>query len=147
VARFLCTHKEDIMEDDALVAAFESAQLDGDAFTHVEHVRVAWHYLRTLPLGEAIDRCRGGIRRFAATKGAAGKYHETITVAFMCVINERLDGASHLSWTEFAAANADLFATPSVLSRYYSEDLLRSDRARRVFMMPDLALVEAGTPR
>ena len=125
------------MEDDALVAAFESTELDGEAFTHVEHVRVAWHYLRTLSLGEAIDRCRGGIRRFAATKGAAGKYHDTVTVAFMLVIHERLDGARHLSWTAFAAANADLFGKPSVLSRYYSEELLRSDRARRSFVMPD----------
>ena len=73
------------MDDLALVAAFESTELDGNAFTHVEHVRVAWHYLRTLPLGEAIDRCRDGIRRFAATKGAAGKYHETVTVAFLLV--------------------------------------------------------------
>ena len=125
------------MDDNELLAAFESAALPGDAFTHVEHVRVAWHYLRTLSLGEAIDRCRGGIRRFAATKGAADKYHETVTVAFMLLINERLDHARSLPWPEFASANADLFARPSVLSRYYSEELLRSDRARRTFVWPD----------
>jgi hypothetical protein len=133
------------MDDLALVAAFESTELDGNAFTHVEHLRVAWHYLRTLPLGEAIDRCRDGIRRFAATKGAPDKYHETLTVAFLLVINERLADARHLSWMEFSAANADLVGKPSVLSNYYSENVLRSDRARRVFVMPDLALVEAGT--
>lgn len=135
------------MNDEELVAAFESTQLDAKAFTHVEHVRVAWHYLRAFPLGEAIDRCRGGIRGFAATKGAPDKYHETVTVAFLLVINERLADAGHLAWTDFAAANADLFAKPSVLSRYYSDDVLRSDRARRVFIMPDAVLAAAGTPR
>ena len=125
------------MNDDALVAALESAELPADQFTHVEHVRVGWRYLRTLPLAEAIARCSTALRRFAAAKGAADKYHETVTVAFMLVINERLDGARSLSWTEFAAANPDLFAHPSVLSRYYSDERLRSERARRTFVMPD----------
>lgn len=65
----------------------------------------------------------------------------------MLVINECLAGARHLSWTEFAAANAELFGKPSMLSRYYSEELLRSDRARRSFVMPDLASVGEGTWR
>ena len=125
------------MDDEALVAAFESAELPAAGFTHVEHVRVAWYFLRTLPLAEAIGRCSAGIRRFAAANGAPDKYHETVTVAFLLVIGDRLDGARHLSWPEFAAANPDLFAKPSVLSRYYSDELLRSERARRTFVMPD----------
>jgi hypothetical protein len=126
------------MDDAALVAAFESTELSGDQFSHVEHVRVAWWYLRTLPLAEALGRCSAGIRRFAAANGAADKYHETITVAFMLVISERVAAAPDLSWPEFAAANPDLFAKPSILTRYYSEPLLRSERARRTFVMPDI---------
>lgn len=126
------------MTDEALVAAFESTRLSGEQFSHVEHVRVAWWYLRTLPLGDALARCSIGIRRFAAAKGAAGKYHETITVAFMLVISERVAAARDLPWPEFAAANPDLFSrTRSVLSRYYSDEVLRSERARTSFVMPD----------
>jgi len=125
------------MNDDALVSALESAELPADQFTHVEHVRVGWCYLRTLPLPEAIARCSTALRRFAAARGAADKYHETVTVAFMLVINERLDGARALSWAEFADANPDLFAHPSILSSYYSDERLRSERARRTFVMPD----------
>lgn len=126
------------MTDEALVAAFESTRLSGEQFSHVEHVRVAWWYLRTLPLGDALARCSAGIRRFAAAKGAAGKYHETITVAFMLVISERVAAARDLPWPEFAAANPDLFSrTRSVLSRYYSDEVLRSERARTSFVMPD----------
>lgn len=78
------------------------------------------------------------LKRFAGSKGAAGKYHETITVAYMLLIAERLDGARQLTWSEFAAANPDLLAWyPSVLATYYSEALVASDRARRVFVMPD----------
>jgi hypothetical protein len=41
---------------------------------------------------------------------------------------------------QFADANADLLRwKPSVLDRYYSPETLASDRARRTFLMPDLA--------
>jgi hypothetical protein len=122
------------VNDAALVAAFESTELE--PFSHVEHVRVAWWYLRTLPLADALARCSTGIRRFAAARGATEKYHETITVAFMLLITERVNAAPALSWDEFAAANRDLFSR-SLLSHHYSEELLNSDRARRAFVMPD----------
>jgi hypothetical protein len=126
------------MDDETLVAAFESTELPADQFTHVEHVRVAWWYLRALPLPDALARCSAAIRRFATAKGAAGKYHETITVAYMLVISERAAGMPGLTWDQFAAANPDLFVrSPSVLSRYYSKAVLDSDRARQTFVMPD----------
>jgi hypothetical protein len=41
------------------------------------------------------------------------------------------------SFEAFAARNPDLFAwKPSILDRYYDPETLRSDRARRVFVMP-----------
>lgn len=126
------------MTDEQLVALFESTELPADHFTHGNHVRVAWWYLRHAPLPEALARFSAALQRFAAAKGAHGKYHETITVAYVLVIAERLDGARGLSWTEFAAANPDLLARhPSVLASYYSDALLASDRARRAFVMPD----------
>lgn len=132
------------MDDAALVAAFESTELE--QFSHVEHVRVAWWYLRTLPLADAIARCSTGIQRFAAARGATGKYHETITVAFMLLISERVNAASELTWDEFAAANRDLFSR-SVLSRHYSEELLASDGARRAFVMPDKDPLPQAAPQ
>ena len=125
------------MTDEQFVAAFESTDLPDDQFTHAGHVRVAWWYLLHSPLPEAIQRFADALRRFATSKGVAGKYHETITVAFMLIIAERLHDARHLSWPEFAAANPDLFDRPSVLARYYREETLASDRARQGFVMPD----------
>lgn len=128
------------MTDEQLVAAFESTELPADHFTHVNHVRVAWWYLRHSPLPHALARFVAALQGFARAKGAHGKYHETITVAYMLVIAERIDGARELSWPEFAAANPDLLArTPSILGSYYSDALLSSDRARRSFVMPDRA--------
>jgi hypothetical protein len=129
---------EDNLTDAALIAAFESAALPAARFTHATHVRVAWYYLRSTSLLEAIAKFSTGLRSFVASKGATSKYHETITIAYLLIISERLTGARQLSWSEFAGRNPDLFErAPSVLSRYDSEAVLMSERAREWFVLPD----------
>ena len=129
------------MTDDELIAAFESTELPTEQFTHSTHVRVGWWYLHRFPLPEALARFSTGLQRYAASKGANGKYHETITVAYMLIIAERVADHPNWSWDQFAAAHPDLLVSkPSVLGRYYSDALLASDRARRVFVMPDRML-------
>lgn len=123
------------MTDEEFVRAFEAASLS--EFPHAAHVRVAWWYLRHASLPEALGQFVTALRRFAEAKGQAARYHETITVAWMLLIAERLDEARELPWETFAARHPELFATPSLLTRYYSAELLASDRARRVFVMPD----------
>ena len=128
------------MTDDELVAAFEATTLPADQFPHSAHVRVAWWYLRHGPLPEALGRFSSALRRFADAKGATGKYHETMTVAYMLVIAERVSDAPGLTWPEFSARNADLFERSSILARYYRPETLASERARKAFVMPDVTL-------
>ena len=127
------------MEDEQLIAAFEAGRMPESGFRHSDHVRVAWSYLRMHGLSEALPRFSNALRAFAIAQGKPGLYHETITTAYVLLINERLDDrARELSWSEFAARNPDLFAwKPSILDRYYWPDTLKSDKARRTFVMPD----------
>ena len=126
------------MEDEQLVAAFERAELSGDAFSHLEHVRVAWWYLSQRPFAEARQRFSDALRRFAAAKGKAERYHETITVAYLLLIAERLQRTPDLTWPDFAACHADLLARqPPVLAQYYSDETLNSRRAQVEFVLPD----------
>jgi hypothetical protein len=128
------------MTDDELVQAFESGDLPTEDFTHAEHVRVAWCYVRRDPILVALAHFRTTLQRYAAGKGRPERYHETITVAFMLLIAERLGACRELTWDAFAAAHPDLLQwQPSVLAQFYSEDLLASPRAREVFVMPDLS--------
>lgn len=121
------------------VEAFEACAISADNFHHADHVRLAWIYLRSHPLTEAIERFSAALQRFAAYRGVPGKYHQTITWAYLLLIHERMerDGARR-DWESFRAANADLFDRhPSILARYYSPDTLKSDLARRIFVLPD----------
>jgi hypothetical protein len=133
------------MTDDELIAAFESTTLPAEQFSHAIHVRVAWWYLKHSSLPAALGRFVTALQRFAAANGATRKYHETITVAYMLVIAERLAARPEASWDAFAAANPDLLVSkPSVLARYYSDERLMSDRARTTFVMPDRVMRLSG---
>jgi 2'-5' RNA ligase len=128
------------MTDDELVQALESRELPTEVFTHAEHVRVAWCYVRRHPILIALTRFRTTLQRFAAGKGKPERYHETITIAYMLLIAERLASSRELTWDEFAARNTDLLQwQPSVLAQLYSEEALASARAREMFVLPDLS--------
>jgi hypothetical protein len=116
-----------------VVARFEDCTLPPQDFHHEHHIYVAWCYLREMPLAAAADRFIGNLKRYAGAHGKNGLYHDTITWAFLILINERIDGGD---WDAFRAANADLF-TAAILNRYYRDETLKSERAREIFLLPD----------
>ncbi len=123
------------MREREFVQAFESCTLPSEEFPHRAHVRLAWLYLREGSLLEALTRFVEGLKRYAGSLGASGKYHETVTWAYMFLIHERMARAEAATFDEFAAANDDLFN--GVLEKYYRKETLSSDLARQTFLMPD----------
>ena len=94
------------MDDESLVRLFEAGEMPPNGFHHPDHVRVAWWYLTQHQLPEALSRFTSALRRFAVAQGKPQLFHETITTAYMLLINERLDDSSRgLTWDGFAAGN------------------------------------------
>src|SRR2546421_13005158 len=91
--------------------ALETGALDPAKFPHAEHVRFAYEMLGRYSFGEAIDRFSRGLKLLAAKAGRPGIYHETITIAFLALINERRARCDGQEWSEFKRANRDLFDT------------------------------------
>lgn len=131
---------DDRSGETAFLAAFESGALNAADFGHRDHLRVAYLMLEHHPFGEAVARVSASLRRLATAHGAPEKYHETVTLAFMVLINERrgAPGAGPGDWEGFIATNPDLL-DGRLLSRYYRPETLRSERARRVFVLEPLA--------
>jgi hypothetical protein len=125
------------VDDREFIAAFENQTLDPSLFTHRNHVRLAWLFLRDAPLLEALPRFANGLRTYATSLGAAGKYHETITWSLLFVIRERMQDTTE-SFDTFAVRNPDLLDWKSLLHRYYRPETLASEHARSSFLMPDL---------
>jgi hypothetical protein len=132
----------DDFSDDALLLAFEDGTISPGSFRHRHHVRTAWVVLERRPVLEALAVFTAGLRRLAAAAGKPGLYHETITWAYVLLVNERRAARGVESWPAFAARHPDLLAwKPSVLeARYYREATLWSDRARETFVLPDRPL-------
>jgi hypothetical protein len=79
---------------------------------------------------------RRAIRNYAAHHGKPDRYHETVTVAFVALIqqhlNKRADGGG---WAGFAESNPELLA-PKLLEHFYTRAELNCPLARRVFVLP-----------
>ena len=135
------------MDDEALLGGFESARLPAAAFGHAEHVRAAFLYLTRHPdFGEAAVRFRSALRRFAAAKGVPDRYHETLTWAYLALINERAHGSSFASSADFLRSHPELLdAKRGIFSRYYDLGAItRSGKARQVFVLPEPGLPWQG---
>jgi hypothetical protein len=126
-------------EEAEFIRRFESCELPPAAFPHREHVRLAWLYLRRHTAPEALERFSSSLKRFAAFNSKPRLYHETITWAYILLINERNARAGRAQvWEEFAASNADLLDWQnSILKIYYREETLSSELAKKVFVFPD----------
>jgi hypothetical protein len=125
------------LADAELLAGFESCSLPATALGHREHVRLAWLYLRAEPFERAALRFCTNLRRFAEAHGKPGLYHETITWGYLALVNERRDASPTGDFDAFAASNPDLFDNANgALSALYDRETLRSERARRVFLLP-----------
>lgn len=132
------------MENREFVEQFEACTLPPAQFHHRNHVRLAWIFLSEMPLLDALARFRTSLQRYAASLGASAKYHETITLAFLFLIHERMQRGVFAEFDEFADANPELFGP--VLARYYAKETLASDFARRVFVMPDAFSTRPAEP-
>jgi len=133
--------RELALDDDALLDGFASARLGAGQFRHEEHVRAAFLYLaRSGDFGEAALRFRRDLRRFAAAHGVPERYHETLTWAYLALINERAHGSTWPTSAEFLRRHPELLdQKDGLLSRYYDVgSVARSARARQVFLLPRL---------
>lgn len=118
--------------------AFERCEIPNAAFRHREHLRLAWVYLRESDLDTAEARVGNGIRRYAEYSGAARKYHETLSRAWVRIV------ALAMAETPDAAGFDDLLtARPHLLDKklplkHYSPARLWNDAARERWVEPDL---------
>jgi hypothetical protein len=129
-----------MMSDDDINKPEQKAAGGGGLFRHKEHVKLTWLYLRKYTLLETVGKVSEALKMFATANGAPQLYNETLTWAYIFLINERMArlDAKH-TWDEFYAAHPDLFNwNENILKTFYREETLNSELAKRVFILPDL---------
>jgi hypothetical protein len=104
-------------------------------FSHRDHVRMAYELLCRRDFAESVWRFSHALRTMAAKAGKPQAFNQTITVAFLSLIAERRE-AGQQEFAAFARTNDDLFGK-NALARWYSASRLTSERARRIFLLPE----------
>jgi len=115
---------------------FIRGEIDPRGFPHSEHVRMGFEMLRRHNFAEACAHYSAALRVMTARIGKPEAFHQTMTIAFLAVIAERLEEGGQTDFAAFAAANPDLM-TKSALARWYSPERLATEAARVTFLLPD----------
>jgi hypothetical protein len=124
-----------LLSDAELLDRLEDGSVDPEAFSHREHVRAGWAALRRYGLLAALARYSGALRALTHKVGRPERYHETITVASLLLIHERL-GPTDEGFDTFAARCPELFAKPGPLEQLYPPTTLEGALARQHFVLP-----------
>lgn len=126
------------MNGQEYIAQFERGEIAPENFHHRDHVRLAFAYLSHCPVLIALERFSCALKNFAIKAGKADRYNETVTYAYLFLIRERMARCGSTDWEGFAEQNSDLLVWRNgILDQYYEESTLKSEFARRVFVMPD----------
>jgi hypothetical protein len=125
------------LNDEGFLSAMESGLFPVEKFKHGDHIRLAWIYVRSNAPEMAAVRISNTIRQFAVRAGKEQKYHETITRAWL-----RLVEVAHRATPEITAFDDFLGKHAWLLDRdrlkaFYSPEYLSSEQARMQMVVPD----------
>ena len=124
-----------MLTDDELIAGFEAASLP--SFPHADHVRLTILYLTRHGREETQRKLFEGLQRFAAAKGVPEKFHVTMTIAWLDLVDD-----ARTRHPEAPDPSALVTACPELLNRdallrFYTSERLSSDEARQRWVPPD----------
>ena len=120
------------------LARFVRGEIAPTAFPHREHVRMAFEMLRRHDFAETTLHFSRALRSMAQQAGKPHAFHQTVTIAFLSLIAERLEDGPWEDFSAFARDNPDLL-DKGALTRWYRPERLASERARRTFVLPEPA--------
>jgi len=121
------------------LARFLRVEIDPATFPHREHVRIGFEMLKRHDFPETALSFSRTLRAMAEKAGRPEAFHQTVTIAFLSLIAERMESGGAADFAAFAQANPDLLEK-SALERWYRPERLASAVARRTFLLPDGAL-------
>jgi hypothetical protein len=119
------------------LAEFIAGRLPAEGFGHRAHVHAGFALLQRHDFADAARVYCSAIRSMASVAGHPEKFHMTITIAMLSAIGERMSEICP-DFGAFEEQNPELFSR-DFLFRHYSKERLRCERARRTFLLPDVA--------
>ncbi|MEM9461857.1 MAG: hypothetical protein AAGF11_47300 [Myxococcota bacterium] len=108
-------------------------------FDHRAHLQLTYEVLQHHDAFEALPMMARELQAVATALGTPHKFHATVTGLWMLVVQERMQRAPSADFEAFLAANEDLLDAPTLQQRYYDPATLKTELARRIFVLPKRA--------
>ncbi|MDC6364555.1 MULTISPECIES: hypothetical protein [Flavobacteriaceae] len=118
---------------------FEECSLEPKLFNHEAHLRLAWIYILKYGEQQAVKKVCNAIRRFDTVHGDGCKFHITVTVAAVKVVNHFMQKTSKIDFKGFLNEFPRLTtAFQELLGQHYGFDIFSDVKSKTEYVQPDL---------
>lgn len=105
-------------------------------FPHREHVRMGFEMLHRYDFVESALHYSRTLQAMVTKVGKPQAFHQTVTIAFLSLIAERISSGDYADFDSFVRTNADLL-DKAALAPWYPSERLATATARRTFLLPE----------
>lgn len=127
------------LPDSDFISQFEDCSLDPSLFTHEAHLRLAWIYIMKHGPEKAEEYISAQIQRFDSVHGDGKKYHKTLTIASIKVVDHFIQKSQSDNFSDFINEFLRLKTNfKDLLDYHYGIDIYNSPVAKEEYIKPDL---------
>ena len=116
---------------------FARGEVDPRNFPHREHVRMAFEMLRRHDFAETVLHYSRALRAMSARAGNPQAFHQTVTIAFLSLIAERMQDCGAAADFDALVRDHPELLDKAALTRWYRPERLASEAARHTFLLPE----------
>lgn len=118
---------------------FGDCSLDPTLFTHEAHIRLAWIHITKYGSQQAEENINSQILQYVSKLGAQSKYHATVTIAAVKIVNHFVLQSPANDFAEFVKANDRLITDfKGLLMTHYKTNIFDSAEAKKEYIEPEL---------
>lgn len=129
-----------------VVRGFENGTIARSEWRHAEHLTVACYYAFHLEYKTALGKMRDGIfnllNAFQVDLSKEMPYHETLTIFWLRTIYDLTENRNDASLVEFVNRVLETCGDKDLPLKFYSRELLFSEKARAEFVKADLRRID-----
>lgn len=127
------------LSDNQFMEQFRNGSFDPELFNHEAHLRLAWLSIDRFGLDQAEENIQHQLQRYVEIVGAKDKYHMTLTIVALKIVNHFMKKSKSDNFHDFIEEFPKLkYAFQELINAHYSYNIFTSDKARSMFLEPDL---------
>lgn len=125
--------------DELFEKEFALGTFPSEAFSHEAHLRLAFIHLKKYGKERAVQHITAQLKAYTRILKAEGKYHETLTIASIYIVNHFSEKIKQGDFKTLLNAFPRLKTNfKELLFQHYSEGIILKDTAKQMYLAPDL---------